>query len=146
MKRLSWLVACAFGAVLWAACTSHGEGGRCDPGNVPAGSNQNADCNDGLACISGTELTLPDGGGHLTGVYVCCPPTVQERAALPDDDICKSSASSPGSDASIPEGGINDVNVSDVVVDQSTSDVTTDAPADATSADAGDDAADAASE
>lgn len=135
MKGLSWIAASAVAAALFAACTSHGEGGRCDPGNVPAGSNQNADCNDGLVCIPGSELALPDGGGHPTGNF-CCPP---DRSTLPIGDICAESPPSPGSDASIPDGALES-SVPDASGDQSTSDVVTDSPDD-TATDAPDDSA-----
>jgi len=142
MKRVSWLLACAVGLVVYAACTSHGEGGRCDPGNVPAGSNQNADCNDGLVCTPGSELALPDGGGHPQG-YFCCPP---DRSGLPITDICAGSPTSPGSDASIPDGALGDGSVTDSSSDQSTSDVVTTDGSDDGATDAADDAADAADE
>jgi len=143
MKRLSsWPIsaalALALGAVLASGgCTTHGEGGRCDPGNVPAGTNQNADCDNGLSCISGQELELPDGGGHPTG-YFCCP---DNRQALPIGDVCALNPTSPGSDASIPDGA-TESGPGDATTDQSTSDVvTTDSPSDAPVTDAQDDGA-----
>jgi len=145
MKRVSWLVACAFGVVLYAAaCTSHGEGGRCDPNNTGTDGTY-LDCNSGLTCVSGLELALPDGGGHPAGDF-CCPASAQDRAALPPGDICAGNPSSPGSDASIPDGAFNDVTTTDATSDQSTSDVSTDAPEDTTTTDAADDASDAATE
>jgi hypothetical protein len=139
MKRLpSWAIFCAVlgaGGVLGASCTTHGEGGRCDPGNVVNGAF--ADCDSNLTCISGQELALPDGGGHPQG-YFCCPSS--GRDTLPADDICRGSPVSPGSDASIPDGGLD--TGTDAPAEAAT-DAAGDGPEEAAT-DAGADAADAA--
>lgn len=121
-------------AAVIGACTTHGDGGRCDPANVPAGTNQNADCDNGLVCISGSELQLPDGGGSPQGNF-CCPPTGRDQ--LPNTDICFANTNVPGDDASIPDTGTTDTGTNDATTDQSASDGATDA-SDAGSSDAAD--------
>lgn len=142
MKRLaSWLIVLATTGALAGACTSHGAGGRCDPLNVPAGTNQNADCDNGLVCISGAELQLPDGGGSPQGNF-CCP--TDRTQNLDPSNICYASSNVIGDDASIPDTGATDTSTSDAPSDSSTSDSATDAPSDSAS-DAGD-ASDASGE
>ena len=136
MKRLiSAAIAFGVASVLAAACTTHGSGGRCDPGNVPAGTNQNADCDNGLTCIPGLELELPDGGGHPSG-YFCCPPD-QDRASLPLGDICALNPVAPGSDASIPDSA-TESGPGDASTDQASGDAATDATDDVVQSDASD--------
>jgi hypothetical protein len=134
MKRLSFSlvslgVAAALSAMLAPGCTTHGEGGRCDPKNINQTTNQFADCDNGLVCTSGALLSLPE-GGTVDG-YICCP---QDRSTS-TTDICKGSPVSPGSDASIPDV-VTDTSTSDVtndVVNDVTTDVVSDAPVDAPS-------------
>ena len=131
MKRLaSWVIVLATTGALAGACTTHGAGGRCDPLNVPAGSNQNADCDNGLVCISGSELQLPDGGGSPQGNF-CCP---LDRQSLDPSNICYANTNVPGDDASIPDTGTTDTGSSDATQDQSSSDASdasSDSPSDA---------------
>lgn len=144
MKSLSWAPLSAAGVVfalacaLAPACTTHGEGGRCDHTNVV--NNQYADCDNGLVCLPGNELALPDGGGAPKGDF-CCPGDPNVRAALPTSDICHGAGNAPNSDASIPDGAL-ETGAGDATSDQSTSDVVTDAPSEAAT-DAGDDGASA---
>jgi len=134
MKRLSFSLvslglAAALSAMLAPGCTTHGEGGRCDPKNVNPSTNAFADCDGNLVCTSGTLLSLPE-GGTVEG-YICCP---QDRSTS-TTAICKGSPVSPGSDASIPDS-TPDQSTSDVTTDVAsdvTSDVATDAPSDASS-------------
>jgi hypothetical protein len=131
-KRLpSMVLPLGIGAALAIAlapgCTTHGEGGRCDPSNVnPAGGFADCDATNSngvpLVCTSGAVLALPE-GGTVSG-YVCCPgPNDRAKATT---DICRGNPVAPGSDASIPDTG------ADATSDQSTSDVTSDAPGDVT--------------
>ena len=122
MKRLSFSVvslglAASLAMVLAPGCTTHGEGGRCDPKNVNPSTNAFADCDNGLVCTSGTLLSLPE-GGTVDG-YICCP---QDRSTS-TTQICLGSPVSPGSDASL----------TDVTTDQSTADVTSDVTGDVVS-------------
>ncbi len=127
---------------LAGACTTHGAGGRCDPRNVPAGTNQNADCDDGLVCISGAELQLPDAGGSPQGDF-CCPPANSAAAAqLDPTNICHTSATTIGDDASIADTGTTDTSTP---TDATTDDGASDAPSES-SIDSGDAATDAVSE
>jgi hypothetical protein len=126
MKRLSSIyLPLGIGALLAAAlapgCTTHGEGGRCDPANINQTTNLNADCDSNLVCTSGTVLSLPE-GGTVTG-WVCCP---ADRSTA-TTDICRGNPISPGSEAGIPEAGA-ETGTNDATVDQSTSDVVTDSP------------------
>lgn len=134
MKRrfASIYVQLAIGALLAVSlapgCTTHGEGGRCDPNNIDVNGNF-ADCDTGLICTPGSELSLPEGG--TSEADICCP----ADRSLATTNICKGSPSSPGSDAGIPEGGFDtgtdvttDTTTSDVTTDTTTSDVTTDSP------------------
>ncbi|HEY1955004.1 MAG TPA: hypothetical protein VGH28_05315 [Polyangiaceae bacterium] len=142
MKRLSsWpisaAVALALAGVLGSGgCTTHGEGGRCDPGNKSTTDGTFLDCDTGLTCVSGSELELPDGGGHPSGNF-CCP---VDRTGLPLGDICLLSPTSPGSDASIGDSA-PDSTVNDATTDQSNDVVTSDAPVDSPVTDAADDSA-----
>lgn len=134
MKRLSFslvslALAAALGTTLAPGCTTHGEGGRCDPKNINQTTNLNADCDSTLQCTNGAILSLPE-GGTVDG-WICCPVDRTKSTT----DICKGSPVSPGSDASIPDTG-SDQQTSDVVSDVTsdvTSDVETDAPSDAPS-------------
>ncbi len=138
MKRLiSAAIALGLASVLAVACTTHGSGGRCDVGNVPPGTNQNADCDNGLVCIPGSELSFPDGGKSAQGVYFCCP---QDRTSLQPPDICALNPVSPGSDASIPDGA-TESGPGDASTDQASGDGSSDATDDVVQ----DDASDAAS-
>ncbi len=133
MKRLSSMVwplgiVAALTFALAPGCTTHGEGGRCDPNNVNQTTGGFADCDatnsNGvpLVCVSGTTLSLPEGG--IVQGYVCCPdPAHRDQATT---DICKGNPISPGSDASIPDTGTTETGTSDATSDQSTSDVVTD--------------------
>jgi hypothetical protein len=121
-------IAVALAASMAPGCTTHGEGGRCDSMNL------NADCDNGLVCIHGDDIILPEGG--TSQADICCP---VDRSSLTPGDICYLNTNAPGSDAGIPDTG------TDVTVDQSSSDVTTDvtdAPSDAP-ADTTEDATDA---
>ena len=140
MKRLSFSfvslgLAAALAVALAPGCTTHGEGGRCDPKNINLTTNQYADCDDGLVCTSGTLLSLPE-GGTVNG-YICCP---QDRSTS-TTDICKGSPVSPGSDASISDA-TTDQSTSDVTTSDVVSDVTTDVETDAAPTDAETDAPD----
>jgi hypothetical protein len=122
--------------MLAPGCTTHGEGGRCDPKNINPTTNQFADCDDGLVCTSGTLLSLPE-GGTVDG-YICCPPP--EKRAQSSSAICRGSPVSPGSDASI-EDAPTDQQTADVTSDVTndvTNDVVTDAPITDSSSDAPD--------
>ena len=150
MKRLSFSLvslgtACALAMLLAPGCTTHGEGGRCDPNNTNT-TGGFADCDatnsNGapLICISGQNLTLPE-GGQLQG-FLCCPANRAEATT----DVCKGSPASPGSDAAITTDATTDQSTSDVTTDQTTSDVTTDVSSDVSSdapSDAESDAGDA---
>jgi hypothetical protein len=121
MKRLSFsLVSFGFAAMLTMAlapgCTTHGEGGRCDPKNINQSTNLNADCDSDLQCTNGALLSLPE-GGTVAG-WICCPVDRSKSTT----EICKGSPVSPGSDASI----------TDATTDQSTADVTNDVVSDVT--------------
>ncbi len=133
MTRLSSIylplgIGVALALALAPGCTTHGEGGRCDPNNINATTNTNADCDSNLVCTPGQVLSLPE-GGQVTG-NVCCP---ADRSTA-TTDICRGSPVSPGSDAGIPETGgetgttdaTSDQSTSDVVTDSTTSDVVTD--------------------
>jgi hypothetical protein len=96
MKRLGFL---AF-VIGVGACTTHGEGGRCDPQNINS-SGQFADCDNGLACIDQSDIVLPEGGA--SNASICCPATPADRQALLLGDICYLPPNTPGSDASIPD-------------------------------------------
>ena len=133
MKRLSFSlvslgVAAALAASMAPGCTTHGEGGRCDPKNINPTTNQFADCDDGLVCTSGALLALPEGGSSQADI--CCP---QDRSTS-TTAICKGSPVSPGSDASITDS-TTDQQTADVTTDV-VSDVTTDVAADAPPSDA----------
>jgi hypothetical protein len=103
---------------LGPACTTHGEGGRCDPLNIVNG--QFADCDTNLTCVQAGDIQLPEGG--TSQASICCP---SNRSALLPGDICALSPTTPGSDASIPDGGF-DTGTTDATPDQSS-----DAPSDA---------------
>ena len=144
MKRLSFSLvsfglAAALATILAPGCTTHGEGGRCDPNNKNS-TGGFADCeatnsnNEQLICLSGANLTLPE-GGTVDG-FICCP----ANRAKATTDICKGSPISPGSDASIPDTS-TDQQTSDVTTDV-TSDVTSDVQTDAPVSDAASDAPD----
>ncbi len=131
MKRLASLptvlLLVGSAVALGSACTTHGEGGRCDHTNVSATGGY-LDCDDGLTCVSGSDIHFAEGGN--SSVDICCP---SDRGSLPVGDICALSPISPGSDASIPDGGF-DTSTSDVSTDTTTdvtTDVTTDSPVDA---------------
>lgn len=140
MKRLSFsLVSLGLGGalamMLAPGCTTHGEGGRCDPKNLNTTNGAFADCDNGLQCTSGALLSLPE-GGTVDG-YICCP---ADRSTS-TTDICKGSPISPGSDASIPDVVTTDTSTNDVTTDVTndvTSDVQTDAPITDSSSDAPD--------
>jgi hypothetical protein len=141
MKRLSFSVvslglAAALAAMLAPGCTTHGEGGRCDPKNLNTTTGAFADCDNGLQCTSGTLLSLPE-GGTVDG-FICCP---QDRSTS-TTDICRGSPVSPGSDASISDAttdqSTSDVVTSDVVTSDVSNDVQTDAPITDASTDAPD--------
>jgi len=120
MNRLVGLIPMAIAAALCVSlapsCTSHGEGGRCDP------NNSNADCDNGLVCIQAQDIILPEGG--YSQAAICCP---VDRAALMPGDICYLNSNTPGSDAGIPEGGFPEAS-SDAPVESSS-----DAPIDQSS-------------
>src|SRR5947209_3507483 len=141
MKRLSFsLVSFGTVAALFVAlapgCTTHGEGGRCDPRNTNS-TGGFADCeatnSNGaqLICLSGQNLSLPE-GGTVDG-YICCPSDRSQATT----DICRGSPVSPGSEAGIGDATADQSTAdvtSDVTSDVSndvTSDVSTDAPSDA---------------
>ncbi len=146
MKRLSSMVwplgiVAALTFALAPGCTSHGEGGRCDPNNVNQTTGALADCDatnsNGvpLFCVAVSSLSLAD--SSFTQDHVCCPDAAHRNQAT--TDVCKGNPVSPGSDASIPdtstpETGTNDAtsdqSTSDVVTDSQTSDVVTDSPSD----------------
>jgi len=139
MKRLSFSLvslglAAALSAMLAPGCTTHGEGGRCDPKNINPTTNQFADCDNGLVCTSGALLSLPE-GGTVDG-YICCPEHREQSTTA----ICKGSPVSPGSDASIPDA-TSDQQTADVTSDV-TNDVTNDVETDAPITDASSDAPD----
>ena len=122
------VITVAIVVALAPSCTTHGEGGRCDP------NNGNADCDNGLICINGDDIILPEGG--YSQAAICCP---TDRSDLMPGDICYLNSMTPGSEAGIPEGGFPEASMMDVPVDQTSSDVTqsdvsTDAPADASDA------------
>jgi hypothetical protein len=124
---VSLCVAAALTAMLAPGCTTHGEGGRCNPNNKTT-TGTFADCDNGLVCTSGLLLSLPEGG--TSQADICCP--VDRSTSV--TDICKGSPVSPGSDAAI----------TDATTDQSAdvaNDVTGDAPNDVEN-----DASDAASD
>jgi len=132
MKRLpafaSVTVVLGLFAALSPACTTHGEGGRCDPTNIVNG--QFADCDNGLTCYPAQDIHLPEGGNSQAAI--CCP-TDRTQATT---QICMLSPTAPGSDAGFPDGGFQDTGTVDSTVDQSTndapSDVTEDTTTDAT--------------
>jgi hypothetical protein len=128
MKRLASLptviLLVGLAIALGSACTTHGEGGRCDHTNVSATGGY-LDCDDGLTCVSGSDIHFAEGGN--SSVDICCP---SDRGSLPVGDICALSPISPGSDASIPDGGF-ETSTADVSTDTTTTDVTTDSPVDA---------------
>jgi hypothetical protein len=131
MKRLSFsLVSLGLAATLTVAlapgCTTHGEGGRCDPKNIDPTTNAFADCDSNLTCTSGALLSLPE-GGTVAG-DICCP--VDRSTAT--TDICRGSPVSPGSDASISDA-TTDQSTSDVSTSDVTTDVTNDVETDASS-------------
>lgn len=126
-KRLSSIylplgIGAALAIALAPGCTTHGEGGRCDPANTNA-SGGYADCDSNLVCTPGQVLSLPE-GGTVQG-NICCP---ADRSTA-TTDICRGNPISPGSDAGIPETSTTDTG-SDVTTDQTTSDVVTDSPSD----------------
>jgi hypothetical protein len=141
MKRLSSVyLPLAVGAALTLVlagngCTTHGEGGRCDPLNKNS-SGGFADCDSNLICTPGSDLSLPE-GGTVSG-NICCP---QDRSKA-TTDICRGSPITPGSDASIPEGGFesgtdatsdgppSDAPVSDAPVSDAPAETSTDAAGD----------------
>ena len=133
MKRLSFsLVSLGVGAALAMAlapgCTTHGEGGRCNPNNKTS-TGGFADCDSNLVCTSGLLLALPDGGG-TSQADICCP--VDRSTAT--TDICKGSPVSPGSDASITDATADQsTDATNDVTGDVTSDVDTDAPSDGSS-------------
>jgi hypothetical protein len=146
MKRLSFSivslgVAAALTAVLAPGCTTHGEGGRCDPNNTNT-TGGFADCDatnsngEALVCTSGQYLALPE-GGTVEG-FVCCP----SNRAKATTDICKGSPISPGSDASISDA-TPDQSTADVTTSDVTNDVAIDAPVDAQGDASSSDASDA---
>jgi hypothetical protein len=145
MTRLAstWLPAAIVLATtvsLAGACTSHGAGGRCDIRDLPAGSSQNTDCDNGLVCISGAELQLPDGGGTPAG-YFCCP--IDRKTGIDPSNICYQNANIIGDDAGIPDTGATETGgPEDATTDQSSTEA---GPDDAAATDA-DDASDTGSE
>ena len=107
-------VVVALAASLWGGCTTHGDGGRCDS------KNGSADCDNGLVCTRAQEILLPEGG--VSQSDICCP---QDRSTAPPGDICANNPITPGSEAGIPEGGIDATSTdasSDATTDQSTGD------------------------
>lgn len=120
----------ALAASLSGACTTHGDGGRCDS------RNGNADCDNGLVCTPAVDITLPEGGTSMADI--CCP---QDRTTAPLGDICALNPPTPGSDASIPDTG-SDVTVSDSPSDSPVDQSSTDASDGATTTDSGDAASD----
>jgi hypothetical protein len=121
MHRLGSLISVAIVLALVAsffgACTTHGEGGRCDS------RNGNADCDSNLVCIPAGDIVLPlteAGIIQHSNADICCP---MDRSGLSAGDICSLNNTTPNSDASIPDTGTTDTG-SDVTVDQSVSDVT----------------------
>jgi hypothetical protein len=125
MKRLSSIylplgIGAALALALAPGCTTHGEGGRCDPANINPTTNLNADCDSNLVCTPGQVLSLPE-GGTVTG-DVCCPADRSKATT----DICRGNPISPGSDAAIVDTGVVDTGTTDASSDQSTSDVVTD--------------------
>ena len=140
MKRLSFSLvslglAAALAATLAPGCTTHGEGGRCNPKNTTS-TGGFADCDNGLVCTSGFLLALPEGGASQADI--CCPVDRSQSTT----DICKGSPISPGSDASIPDA-TTDQSTSDVTTSDVVTDVTTDVQTDSSPSDASSDAGDA---
>ena len=70
MKPFGYLVL----ALLACACSRQAEGERCDP------LNGDQDCEDGLICVSSSELDQIEQGA------LCCPP----RGEAPNVDACNS--------------------------------------------------------
>ena len=110
-------VVVALAASLWGGgCTTHGDGGRCDS------RNGNSDCDNGLVCTHAQDILLPGEAGTVSQTDICCP---QDRSTAPPGDICAFNPVTPGSEAGIPESGVDGSETdaaSDVTSDQSTSD------------------------
>ena len=121
-----WLVLAAplaMIASLVGACTTHGEGGRCDKNNVDRVTGVNLDCDPNLVCTPGSDLLLPGDSGARSQSDICCP---SDRTTADPFTICALAPPTPGSDASIPDTG-TDGTATDATTDQSSGDAAGDA-------------------
>jgi len=83
MRQSSWATAVVpILIVATLACGQQSEGERCDT------RNGSLDCDNGLVCRVGSELSLP---GDTTGVGLCCPPDGVE----PNVDECRAGVAQP---------------------------------------------------
>ncbi len=140
-SRLFFLAIAAVGFVVivpTASCATHGEGERCET------NNNNDDCDNGLICTPGGQITIvTEAGVNNSSADICCPPDRSQATT----DICKLNPLSPGSDASLPDTGVPDATSSDsgggdAASDAGSGDATTgDAASDAGGGDAASDAA-----
>ncbi len=64
-----------------AACSKQAEGERCDP------NSGNLDCEQGLICRTGDQLSVAVGAG----AGLCCPPD----GFIPEEDACRAGAVLP---------------------------------------------------
>lgn len=112
----------ALGGLVLVACSSGGEGDRCQLDNDNP-DKTNDDCGEGLVCTPAKDLPIdPIYRGQVRDREGRCCPTDRNRATVAE---CKQTPPAPGGDASIPADAATDGSPS--------TDGGTDAPVDATS-------------